>query len=134
MLVTCPSEVVEQQAKWYQDGATFRSHFISILYKFTDFDECNSSKLLLICIIIVDINLLVQASNDKNAWKAAKSIYEFSAKDIDGNEVSLDKYRLVVYSYKDYYLWSVRCCKITTTLCDICCLSLFPGGWLTVDV
>ena len=52
----------------------------------------------------MDINLLVQASNDKNAWKAAKSIYEFSAKDIDGNEVSLDKYRLVVYSYKDYYL------------------------------
>jgi len=26
-------------------------------------------------------------------WQAAKSIYEFSAKDIDGNEVSLDKYK-----------------------------------------
>lgn len=25
-------------------------------------------------------------------WKNAKSIYEFSALDIDGNEVSLDKY------------------------------------------
>ncbi|CAB1452696.1 unnamed protein product [Pleuronectes platessa] len=25
--------------------------------------------------------------------KSAKSIYEFSAKDIDGNEVSLEKYR-----------------------------------------
>uniref|UniRef100_A0A3B4D7M2 Glutathione peroxidase 4a n=1 Tax=Pygocentrus nattereri TaxID=42514 RepID=A0A3B4D7M2_PYGNA len=28
-----------------------------------------------------------------NNWKSAKSIYEFSAKDIDGNEVSLEKYR-----------------------------------------
>lgn len=26
-------------------------------------------------------------------WKTAGSIYEFSAKDIDGNEVSLDKYK-----------------------------------------
>lgn len=26
-------------------------------------------------------------------WKSAKSIYEFSAKDIDGNETSLEKYR-----------------------------------------
>ncbi|KAL1251373.1 hypothetical protein QQF64_019169 [Cirrhinus molitorella] len=26
-------------------------------------------------------------------WKSAKSIYEFSATDIDGNEVSLEKYR-----------------------------------------
>uniref|UniRef100_A0AAZ1XKH7 phospholipid-hydroperoxide glutathione peroxidase n=1 Tax=Oreochromis aureus TaxID=47969 RepID=A0AAZ1XKH7_OREAU len=26
-------------------------------------------------------------------WRSAKSIYEFSAKDIDGNEVSLEKYR-----------------------------------------
>lgn len=29
-------------------------------------------------------------------WKAAKSIYEFSAKDIDGNEVSLERYRGLV--------------------------------------
>ncbi|KAF4117876.1 hypothetical protein G5714_002429 [Onychostoma macrolepis] len=28
-----------------------------------------------------------------NDWQSAKSIYEFSAKDIDGNEVSLEKYR-----------------------------------------
>lgn len=28
-----------------------------------------------------------------NDWRSAKSIYEFSAKDIDGNEVSLDKYK-----------------------------------------
>jgi len=26
-------------------------------------------------------------------WQNAKSIYEFSANDIDGNEVSLEKYR-----------------------------------------
>ncbi|CAN0220038.1 unnamed protein product [Lampetra planeri] len=26
-------------------------------------------------------------------WKDAKSMYEFSAKDIDGNEVSLEKYK-----------------------------------------
>lgn len=26
-------------------------------------------------------------------WQSAKSIYEFSAKDIDGNEVSLEKYK-----------------------------------------
>ncbi|KAL4236664.1 Phospholipid hydroperoxide glutathione peroxidase [Mactra antiquata] len=26
-------------------------------------------------------------------WKSASSIYDFTAKDIDGNDVSLDKYR-----------------------------------------
>jgi len=36
--------------------------------------------------------------NDKNmpgdeSWKNAKSVYEFNAKDIDGNDVSLEKYR-----------------------------------------
>lgn len=30
---------------------------------------------------------------DKDWWKNAKSIYEFSVKDIDGNNVSLEKYR-----------------------------------------
>lgn len=29
----------------------------------------------------------------KDWWKDAKSIYEFSATDIDGQEVSLEKYR-----------------------------------------
>jgi hypothetical protein len=29
----------------------------------------------------------------KDWWKQAKSIYEFTATDIDGNEVSLEKYR-----------------------------------------
>lgn len=28
-----------------------------------------------------------------NDWKTAKTIYEFSATDIDGNAVSLEKYR-----------------------------------------
>lgn len=30
---------------------------------------------------------------EKDWWKKAASIYEFSAKDIDGNEVSLEKYK-----------------------------------------
>jgi len=36
---------------------------------------------------------LVLAGEAKDAWKSAASIYEFAAKDIDGNQVSLDKYR-----------------------------------------
>jgi glutathione peroxidase-family protein len=31
--------------------------------------------------------------NQKDAWKHARSIYDFSAYDIDGNLVSLEKYR-----------------------------------------
>lgn len=34
----------------------------------------------------------VQAKS-KEEWKSAESIYDFSVKDIDGNEVSLEKYR-----------------------------------------
>ena len=34
---------------------------------------------------------LFQAMSD--SWKRAANIYEFSAKDIDGNDVSLEKYR-----------------------------------------
>ena len=30
-----------------------------------------------------------------NFWKKASSIYDFTVDDIDGNPVSLDKYRLV---------------------------------------
>jgi hypothetical protein len=43
---------------------------------------------------------ILKASNErpKDWWKSAKSIYEFSAKDIDGHEVSLEKYRLVSLS------------------------------------
>lgn len=37
--------------------------------------------------------LLQTMSVPSESWQAAKSIYEFSAKDIDGNEVSLEKYR-----------------------------------------
>jgi glutathione peroxidase-family protein len=33
------------------------------------------------------------ASQDKDWWKKAKSIYEFTAIDINGAEVSLEKYR-----------------------------------------
>jgi len=33
------------------------------------------------------------AGGTSDAWKSAKSIYEFNATDIDGNEVSLEKYR-----------------------------------------
>uniref|UniRef100_A0A3B3UD84 phospholipid-hydroperoxide glutathione peroxidase n=1 Tax=Poecilia latipinna TaxID=48699 RepID=A0A3B3UD84_9TELE len=36
--------------------------------------------------------LIFQCAQVDN-WKTAKSIYEFSATDIDGNEVSLEKYR-----------------------------------------
>lgn len=34
-----------------------------------------------------------EMAQDNNAWKDAKSIYEFSAKDIDGNMVELSKYK-----------------------------------------
>jgi len=33
------------------------------------------------------------SASDGDWWKNAKSIYEFRAKDIDGNEVSLEKYK-----------------------------------------
>jgi hypothetical protein len=33
------------------------------------------------------------ANGDKDSWKAAQSIYEFEAKDIDGNVVPLEKYK-----------------------------------------
>jgi glutathione peroxidase-family protein len=36
---------------------------------------------------------MAEAGKEKDWWKNAKSIYEFSAIDIDGNEVSLEKYR-----------------------------------------
>jgi len=32
-------------------------------------------------------------STDKDWWKKAGSIYEFNAQGIDGNEVSLEKYK-----------------------------------------
>ena len=36
---------------------------------------------------------VIQADADTTDWKNAKSIYEFTVKDIDGNEVSLEKYK-----------------------------------------
>jgi hypothetical protein len=51
----------------------------------------------LICVgmalLAVAFRKMFTPSFEKDAWKAAKSIYEFSAKDIDGHDVSLDKYR-----------------------------------------
>uniref|UniRef100_A0A8C1KS58 Glutathione peroxidase n=1 Tax=Cyprinus carpio TaxID=7962 RepID=A0A8C1KS58_CYPCA len=37
--------------------------------------------------------LLQSMSAQLEAWQSAKSIYEFTATDIDGSEVSLEKYR-----------------------------------------
>ncbi len=34
-----------------------------------------------------------EGGEDKNWWKNASSIYDFTVKDIDGNDVSLDKYK-----------------------------------------
>lgn len=38
-------------------------------------------------------SFLLQSVAAQEDWQKAKTIYEFSAKDIDGNEVSLEKYR-----------------------------------------
>ena len=54
--------------------------------------------------ICVQLKFQAEAA-DKDAWKNAKSIYEFEALDIDGNSVSLEKYR---YAYE---------CSITVKLC-----------------
>jgi len=44
--------------------------------------------------ILVGAPLVAMASaSGGDWWKNAKSIYEFGAKDIDGNEVSLEKYK-----------------------------------------
>lgn len=42
----------------------------------------------------IKLNLLkFENAKSKEEWKSAESIYDFSVKDIDGNEVSLEKYR-----------------------------------------
>lgn len=38
-------------------------------------------------------------AKSKEEWKSAESIYDFSVKDIDGNEVSLEKYRYLKFCY-----------------------------------
>lgn len=47
---------------------------------------------------LFDYNILIiifqaTAKENKDFYKTAKSIHEFSVLDIDGNEVSLDKYK-----------------------------------------
>uniref|UniRef100_K1Q2K8 Glutathione peroxidase n=1 Tax=Magallana gigas TaxID=29159 RepID=K1Q2K8_MAGGI len=37
--------------------------------------------------------VITRGAKSKEEWKSAESIYDFSVKDIDGNEVSLEKYR-----------------------------------------
>lgn len=38
-------------------------------------------------------------AKSKEEWKSAESIYDFSVRDIDGNEVSLEKYRYLKFCY-----------------------------------
>lgn len=38
-------------------------------------------------------------AKSKEEWKSAESIYDFSVKDIDGNEVSLEKYRYLKFCF-----------------------------------
>ncbi|ELU00949.1 hypothetical protein CAPTEDRAFT_226434 [Capitella teleta] len=38
----------------------------------------------------------------KDWWKKAASIYEFKANDIDGNEVSLDKYNFIKWNFSKF--------------------------------
>lgn len=46
---------------------------------------------VLICALTLCLG--VQGFKQDTDWKSAKSIYEFHARDIDGNDVSLEKYR-----------------------------------------
>lgn len=43
--------------------------------------------------VLSSCGVVLAMSVPTETWQTAKSIYEFSATDIDGNEVSLDKYR-----------------------------------------
>ncbi len=42
-----------------------------------------------------NLNDIMAAATD-DAWQKANSIYDFQAKDIDGNNVDLSKYKLVL--------------------------------------
>ncbi|KFM83346.1 Phospholipid hydroperoxide glutathione peroxidase, mitochondrial, partial [Stegodyphus mimosarum] len=42
---------------------------------------------------VVPFSATMATASGNVDWKTAKSVYDFSAKDIDGNEVSLEKYR-----------------------------------------
>uniref|UniRef100_A0A3Q2PZV4 GPX4 peroxidase n=1 Tax=Fundulus heteroclitus TaxID=8078 RepID=A0A3Q2PZV4_FUNHE len=69
-----------------------RQHFADILN--LDFNPDNPMSLApahfcsLTC-----VQFMFQCAQAAGDWKSAKSIYEFSANDIDGNEVSLEQYR-----------------------------------------
>jgi hypothetical protein len=45
------------------------------------------------CFVLTTPLKMASASAGKDDYKHAVSIYEFKAKDIDGNEVSMDKYK-----------------------------------------
>lgn len=62
-------------------------------FSFTDFSPDNSSCLTQSHTLIETPLLISMQCAQVGDWKNAKSIYEFSAKDIDGNETSLEKYR-----------------------------------------
>jgi len=49
--------------------------------------------ILSLCAIPLRQQIKMATGGSAVDWKNAGSIYEFSAKDIDGNEVSMDKYR-----------------------------------------
>ncbi|KAJ8664771.1 hypothetical protein QAD02_006433 [Eretmocerus hayati] len=51
-----------------------------------------SATFSLFCVAIVSANQKYFNQNNTN-WKEATSIYDFHAKDIDGNDVSLEKYK-----------------------------------------
>ena len=64
-------------------------------------------------------------------WKDAKTIYDFTVKDIDGNDVSLEKYRYILrvlqYMYLIYDFVSCACstqmnraCNHDRTALDLC--------------
>jgi hypothetical protein len=50
----------------------------------------------------LDQKRMAAADSTSDSWKNAKTIYEFSATDIDGNLVDLSKYK---------YIFSVLCCS-----------------------
>lgn len=52
-------------------------------------------------------------AKSKEEWKSAESIYDFSVKDIDGNEVSLEKYRYLKFVLGFFFKSeNVQCMKV----------------------
>ena len=64
---------------------------VQIFRKFTVVKNKKKIMLKIHELILMMQYVLLQAA--AKSWKSASTIYEFNAKDIDGNEVSLDKYR-----------------------------------------